>query len=319
MLKAGALATLGTWLMLVGGVARGQGTAANPETGTEVIRAQPAVLILRVTDVLGQDRPTRRLAVVEPRGLKTLPLAADGQSLDYADDGTPRLGSGYELLRSYESSPGLQNTHYYVFSIDFANPDITDRWREFQQAERAERRQARAERRNISAWERRKQHLLDASAQTTQEGLAQLQAGKYREAVISLTRAAEMNQGDPACRIHLAQARIALGHDADAAKALRRALELQPKLVPMVLGLEQYYPHDEDFAVQVDALAERVSGNRSATADEYFLLGFMEFQRGWYDEAYAAFRRVARERPKDTLTRSYLDLAKPAAKGAGPR
>lgn len=299
------------WLGTGGTTTLAQVADSKPEVQAAPIRAQPAVLILRVTDAPAPDRPTRHLAVVEPRGLRELPLAADRRAVEYADDGTPQLGPGYELVRTYPPSPEQRDSHYYVYYVDLNNPEFADRWREFQHAQRAERRQARAERQNEQAWERRKLQLLDAHTQALQEGLDQLQAGKYREAVISLTRAAELNQGDPACRIHLAQARVALGHDADAAKVLRRALDLQPKLVPMVLGLEQYYPHEEDFAVQVDALAERVTGNPAATANDYFLLGFMEFQHGWLDEAHAAFRRAARQRPKDTLIQTYLDITKP--------
>jgi tetratricopeptide (TPR) repeat protein len=281
-----------------------------PAARPEPIRARPAVLILRVTADPHPNGTSRHLSIVEPRGLREVPLAPDRRAIEYADDGTPLLGPGYELVRNSQPDP-QRDTQYYVYYVDFNNPMFVDRWRDFQHAQRAERRQARAEAHNERAWAQRKQQLLGASGQALQEGVNKLRAGQYREAVISLTRAAELDQGDPACRVHLAQARVALGHDADAAKVLRRALDLQPGLVPMTLGLEQYYPHAEDFAVQVDALAERVSVSPAASANDYFLLGFMEFQRGWLDEAYAAFWRAARQRPKDTLLQTYLDITRP--------
>jgi tetratricopeptide (TPR) repeat protein len=309
------------FVTLCTGVAlRGQGTDPKRGAEPEPIRARPAVLILRVTD----ERGSRRLAIVQPRGLRALPLAADRRAIDYADDGTPDLGSGYELVRTCQPD-ARSNTQYYVYYVDFNNPMFAERWSEFQRVQRADARQARAEARNIHGWARRKQQLLDAAGRATQAGVDQLHAGEYRAAVISLTRAAELNQGDPACRIYLALARVALGHDDDAAKALRRALDLQPALVPMSLGLEQQYPHEEDFTVQVDALAQRVAGKPDASAADYFLLGFMEFQTGWFDEAYAAFCRAARERPKDALLRTYLDITRPAgtkadsSSAAGPR
>ncbi len=281
-----------------------------PAARPEPIRAQPAVLILRVSAEPRADGAARRMSIVEPRGMRAVPLATDRRTIEYADDGTPLLGAGYELVRTSQPDP-QQNTHYYVYYVDFNNPMFVDRWRDFQHAQRAERRQARAEARNDQAWARRKHQLLDAAGQALQTGVEQLRAGEYRTAVISLTRAAELDQGDPACRIHLAQARVALAHDDDAAKVLRRALDLQPGLVPMTLGLEQYYPHEEDLAVQVDALAERVTDNPAASGSDYFLLGFMEFQLGWLDEAHAAFRRAARDRPKDALLRMFLDITRP--------
>ena len=288
-----------------------QGTDRKPEVAQEPIRARPAVLILRVTDEPGEDPPPRRLSIVQPRGLRSVPLAPDRRAIEFADDGTPDLGPGYELVRT--SQPDVQsNTHYYVYYVDFNNPMFAQRWSEFQRVQRGEARQARAEARNIHAWAKRKQQLLDAAGQATQEGVDRLRAGQYRAAVISLTRAAELDQGDPACRVYLALARVALGHDDDAAKVLRRALDLQPGLAPTTLGLEQYYPHEEDFMMQVDALAERVTGNSAAGAREFFLLGFMEFQCGWINEAHAAFRKVARERPRDALLQTYLDITRPA-------
>jgi tetratricopeptide (TPR) repeat protein len=100
----------------------------------------------------------------------------------------------------------------------------------------------------------------------------------------------------------------------EAAKNLRHALELQPKLVPMRLRLEQYYPREEDFDSQVDALAERVSSKPAASADDYFLLGFMEFQRGRLEQAQAAFLQAARGLPKDDRVQMYLELTRPAAR-----
>jgi hypothetical protein len=52
-----------------------------------------------------------------------------------------------------------------VYHVDLNDPGFAERWRELQHAERAERRQARAEWRNDQAWERRKHQLLDAHGQ----------------------------------------------------------------------------------------------------------------------------------------------------------
>ncbi len=290
---------------------------------------RPGVLVLRVWEPpTGRPAP-RDLEVLEPPGLQRLPYdlrdtqtargdirarrsdASDDPDT-YNPDGSPRLGPGYEPVRTYIPRSSGSNARYYIYHVDLSDPFVAQNWRDLQRAERQAQREGRFERQGYRQWAQRKQHLLSAHDQATQEGIILMQAGAYRAAVISLTRASQLDQGDPGCRIHLALARVALGHDIEASKVLRRALELQPKLVPMQLELEQYYPSADEFEAQVDALRDRVRRNTVASADEYFVLGFLEFQRGRYDEAHAAFRHAARGLSKDKRVQTYLDLTKPA-------
>jgi len=284
---------------------------------------RPAVLVLRVWE---PDAETRGfIEVLEPPGIRHLPYDLrdvrdaprsgdtprdDGE--EFNPDGTPRLGPAYTLARTCVPESARGSVRYYIYHIDLNDPLVAENWRALQRAERQAQREERAERRGRWEWERRKQRLLDAHALATEEGVVLMQAGAYRAAVIALTRAAALNQGDPACRVYLALARAGLGHDLEAAQALRRALELQPKLVPMKLDLAQYYPSEEEFTAQVEALRRRVRSKSPATADEYFLLGFMEFQSGAYERAYAAFCQAARRLGKDKRLRTYLELTKPA-------
>ena len=157
---------------------------------------------------------------------------------------------------------------------------------------------------------RRKARLLDKHGEALQLGLGKLKQGDYARAVVGLTLAAKLNNGDPACRIHLAQTRLALGQYDEAGKVLRRALQLQPNLVYVDLKLDKYYPQPGKFAECTDALAAWVKEHR-ASADVYFLLGYAEFQRGSFRQAYSAFRKVARVMPKDPLTRAYLEISRP--------
>jgi Flp pilus assembly protein TadD len=157
---------------------------------------------------------------------------------------------------------------------------------------------------------RRKARLLSKHAEALELGLGKLKQGEYARAVIGLTLAAELNNGDPACRIHLAQARLALGQYAEAGKVLRRALQLQHKLVYADLQLPKYYPNGGKFDECADALAAWVKKHPAST-DVYFLLGYVQFQRGNFEQAYAAFRRVAQVMPGDPLTQAYLEITKP--------
>lgn len=313
MSQAGLVTTLTA--ALIGAAWTVTAKAADRETTADspAEYARPAVLILRVWDSPDLSRRLRRIEVVDPRIIDELPAEEEARVGAGDRERAPRLGPDYELARTCVPNPRQPHLRYYIYHLNLSDPAVADNWRKLQRAQRKELRQAWAERYNDRNWARRKAQLLSAHERAACEGIAELQAGEYRQAIITLTRAAELNHGDPACRIYLALARVAVGHDGEAAKALRRALELQPKLVPMQLGLAQYYPSDEDFGAQVDALAQRLREKPQASADQHFLLGFMEFQRGRLDEANAAFRRAARRLPKDRLIRSYLKITKPVA------
>lgn len=300
------------------GAATGWGQSRTVPAAPETVKlrplpARPAVLILRVTDV--PERATRRVEVVEPRGVplpRDLPVARG--PLEYEGDYLPALGPEYELSRTWRPDDGDPNVQYLVYALNLSDPSAISNWRELQRAYRAEQRAARNERLNERDARRRNVRLSGAHAEAMREGLAALARGRYREALIPLTRAADVDHSDPSCRIHLAQARLAVGHDADAAQALRRALELQPKLVPMQLRLEQYYPDPGEFAEHVDALAARIRAQPATPADQYVLLGFFEFQRGRLDAAHTAFRQAERGLPHDDAVREYLQLTKPVAR-----
>jgi len=280
-----------------------------------LVRARPAVLVLRVSEVEDSGRKVPRFELLKEKELARLRDKLEpevGLSEGRADPEAPRLGPGFEWVRTYVPDTEESAVRYYVYHLNLNDPGLADKWRKLRRTERKEQREDRASRRNERNWQRRKLHLIGQNTQAAREGVAFMREGEYRQAVISLTRATLINEADPVSRIHLAQARVALGHDAEAARVLRRALELQPKLVPMQFDLGQYYPSDEGFHGQVDALAERLADNKAATAEEFFLLGFMQFQRSRMDEAHAAFRRAERGLSKDEKLQLYLTLTKPA-------
>lgn len=142
------------------------------------------------------------------------------------------------------------------------------------------------------------------------EGVDALRRGDYAAATAALTLAAELDHADPACRIHLAQARLARGQYELAAAALRRGLELQPKLIYVDLDLDGYYASPGTLRRATEALGGWLRRNR-ASADAYFMLGYLRWQLGDEREAASALRRVAAARPRDTLTRAVLTLAEP--------
>ena len=157
----------------------------------------------------------------------------------------------------------------------------------------------------------RSKRVLAAHNRALDGSLDQLKRGQFSKAVASLTLAAKLDQGDPACRIHLAQARLALGQYDEAAKALRRALQLQPKLVFIDMQLDQYYPKATTIAGLADQLAQSVRSD-GASAEVYFLQGFLEYQRDRNGDAYAAFVKASEGLGEDDLTRDFLGITMPA-------
>jgi cytochrome c-type biogenesis protein CcmH/NrfG len=159
---------------------------------------------------------------------------------------------------------------------------------------------------------RRAHKILTNHEKTVRAGVRLLEDGEYARAIVALTLASKLDNGDPACRIHLAQARMAQGHYPEAGQALRRALQLQPKLIYLTLGLDRHYPNDSTFGEHIDALSE--SAARSKDADVHLLLGFMEFQRGEFDPANVAFSEANRLRPSDRIAKRFLEVVKPSGR-----
>lgn len=157
----------------------------------------------------------------------------------------------------------------------------------------------------------RKQRVLTKHQQAVQSGLDALKAGDFARSVVALTLAAKLDHGDPACRLHLAQARLALGQYQDAALALRRALQLQPKLVYVDANFDSYYPAALTLRQLSAALSDWQKTNDSS-AEVHFLRGYVSFQCGDFDAARQSFVLASDGLPGDKLTRDFLDVTKPA-------
>jgi tetratricopeptide (TPR) repeat protein len=152
--------------------------------------------------------------------------------------------------------------------------------------------------------------LLSAHDQALRSGLELLRLGDYQRAVLPLTLATRLDQGDPAARIHLAQARLGLGHYDQAAALLRRALQLQPHLIYADLQLGDYLPDRDELAVHTRQLREWTQ-NHAASAEVMFLQGFFELQLGHFEAANHAFTRAAAGLPEKDIVLEYLDITRP--------
>lgn len=227
-----------------------------------------------------------------------------------SDCGVGRSRIGYGACGEYGAYRGCGSYGGYGGYLPYCSPGEMYRYYEVGR-EIEERERGREE------MELRAERAVAASTRQADVGKAQLSAGKYHAAVVALTVAAELNQGDPACRILLAQARLALGHYAEAGAALRRALELQPKLAYLPLGLENYYDDPALLSEQLTTLAADLK-TRRGSADEYLTLGFFEMQIGNLPEANRAFRIALRKSPKDALLADLVSVTRPPVAASTP-
>lgn len=171
---------------------------------------------------------------------------------------------------------------------------------------------------NALDMEERGYRLLTRSEAAIGEGLELQRSGDYRRAMLSFRLAAELNQSDPASRIHLAQSLMALGRYEAAGQAVRRALSLQPKLVYVPLDWAVDFESDEAFDVRVVAM-ERWFGDGSGDSlspDGAFLVGYVRFLDGDLSGAQRAFRAAAMRGRVDDALRALLELS--AAPDADP-
>jgi tetratricopeptide (TPR) repeat protein len=216
--------------------------------------------------------------------------------------------AGYPVSYYYPT-----DTEWWQTGPAYPNPYNTDYGVAVEQLYRGQRyvyQRERGRRFNEVDMQRRRDRALSNSEKALRTGLGDMKSGDYEQAVLALTMATQLNQGDPASRIHLAQAQMAMGHYEEAAAALRRALQLQPNLKFIPLDLGRYYSDPQEFDEQVQRLCLYATGH-AVPADVYFLLGYMEFQREDFAQANAAFQIALSGAPNDALVREYVKLTQP--------
>ena len=133
--------------------------------------------------------------------------------------------------------------------------------------------------------------------------------GEYGPAARHFLLAATLNQGDPAARLCAAHAQIALGNYDAAARLLRRALELQPRIAYLPIDVRKAYGKPGDFGKHVAALLEAVKGDAD-DAELHFLLGYYYFFSDDMAKAARSLGEAAKLAPRDSVIRLLADVAK---------
>lgn len=157
----------------------------------------------------------------------------------------------------------------------------------------------------------RTESLLKSSMTSMDRGMKAFQEGRYREAADAFRLAADANQGDPAARIYAGHALFATGRYHDAVRYLRKAFELQSRIMYLTYDMRQDYRNRADFDQQLAALEEAL---RLSPADEdrLFTLGYVLYYGGQRENAYFAFQKLIRLNPRDKLVGQLMENCRPA-------
>ncbi|MHC4066036.1 MAG: hypothetical protein ACYSUI_16275 [Planctomycetota bacterium] len=171
--------------------------------------------------------------------------------------------------------------------------------------------------RRFQQWQTRAELGLNSYLKAMREGLARFQQGDYAAATRQFILAAKLNQGDAASRLRAVHAMTALGHYSAAVPALRRALQLQPKLVYLPLDIRSDYGPASDFDAHLKKLAESAH-KVGDDAGLWLLLGYYEFFSDSAAEAVVSLTRAADLDPHDSAVDKLLEVARLSAPAAQP-
>ena len=141
-------------------------------------------------------------------------------------------------------------------------------------------------------------------------GLVLLRDGEYRGAANAFKLAAETDQGDPAARLYAAHALFAIGRYGDAVKYLRRAFELQPKIVFLDFDIRDDYGQRADFDKQLEVL-ENALKRFPRNLDRLIMLGYVRYYSHQHEKAHEPLAKASKVDPRDRLVVRLLDNCRP--------
>jgi tetratricopeptide (TPR) repeat protein len=167
--------------------------------------------------------------------------------------------------------------YYGDASADAYERGYRDGYRDGRRAEQFER-----------AYEYGRASYLDA----VQDGIGAFRSGDYGEAARQFLLATELHRGDPVSHLHAVHALTAQGRYDEAAAMLRRALQLQPKIVFLPADIRREYGREQDFNDHLHRLEQAAQSGEGA-ADLWMLLGYYQFFSDRRGDALRSFSRAA--------------------------
>ncbi len=164
----------------------------------------------------------------------------------------------------------------------------------------------------FAEWEFRYERGTRSYLDAMRTGVEAFNHGDYSTSSRQFILAAKLNQGDAASRLHAAHALVALGHYGEAALLVRRALQLQPKLVYLSLDIRSDYWESGDFTDHYQKLKE-AADQYSENANMWFLLGYYQYFTDKHAEAVVSLVRANRLDPGQRTTQTLLEAARLSA------
>ena len=169
--------------------------------------------------------------------------------------------------------------------------------------------EGRRDGRRYAEWERRHELGRRSYADAMSDGVLAFRNGEYADAVRNFIRAAKVNQGDPASRLHATHAMVAIGRYHEALPALRRAFQLQPKIAYLALDIRRDYGVRADFDAHLKEL-RRAAANAKEDPALWLLLGYYQFYSGRGGGALKSLAKADALAPGDFMTEALLDAAR---------
>lgn len=171
-------------------------------------------------------------------------------------------------------------------------------------------REGYAQGRTDTIYNARTEKLLRTRDDALQAGLSAFSQGRYDQAADYFLLATELDHADPASRIHAAQALFALEQYAEAVQLIRRAFELQPRLIHVKYDLRTDYPDATDFADQLHAF-RRFLAEHPDWQEGHLLLGYQLLYSGQRAEAHRVLAKAVSLDPLDKLAARFHKASVP--------
>lgn len=137
---------------------------------------------------------------------------------------------------------------------------------------------------------------------------------RYADASLSFIHAATVHQGDPGARLNAAHAQMAIGQYDSAARLIRRALELQPRIPYLPLSIRDSYAAPDDFRAHFSRLIPTTEQNAD-NPELWFLVGYYAYFSGDRAAAADAWAKTLALRPRDEQVKSLENLSRMTAPG----
>lgn len=172
--------------------------------------------------------------------------------------------------------------------------------------------QGRHDERQFQDWKASNDIGYAAYMSAMEDGLQEFANADYPAAAAAFLRAAKQNQGDPASRLHATYALVAIRNYDDAVLILRRAMQLQSRLVDLPLNIPAEYTRRQDFDAHYKDLSETADANPDH-AGVWMLLGFYQLFSDQGAAAAKSIERSAELAPEDSLIQLLHERARYAA------